>query len=88
MVARQSRTNLQPMMRCGYCCRTIDCAVDLFNRGLSVEDIEEILIELPDFHYAIADNDAPTSVSEARFSVTFGVAAARAPSVTEWGSRY
>ena len=56
---------------CGYTHRIIDCARDFFSRGLDLEKVRSIRIEVPDFHAAILPFALPANRREALFSLPY-----------------
>ena len=62
---------IKPYPSCGYTHRVIDCARQLFARGLDPRRVQSINIELPDFHAEILPFEQPEGRREALFSLPF-----------------
>ncbi|MEX0368969.1 MAG: MmgE/PrpD family protein [Ruegeria sp.] len=62
---------LKPWPSCGYTHRIMTCALELAPGLGSPNQIEQIDLHLPDFHYAILPFDTPSHRSEALFSLPF-----------------
>jgi len=61
---------LKPWPSCGYTHRIMTCALALRER-VTVEDIQRIDLNLPDFHAAVLPFSQPTQRAEALFSLPF-----------------